>query len=342
MIDKLRIQNLRSVADSGDIELKPIMILLGANSSGKSTFLRSFPLFAQSVDKKLRGPVAWFDTSFVDYGDYKTAKNKYASEQEGITFSYQMSSVDVAMRRNYYPNVELLNSNQISDVYLTFSLKDDSKGTYIDSIEIKLNAISYELDVKGRNENIDCKLNGEPFVIPERFTFNFNTAFSILPSFPFPQYNSLNSSPIHPIHYPYLFHNSNIKMNIIFTFPFLKLDNFNSFSTFLSYNKYVIHTLYNSSLKHYSLSNTLFHSFSSNKTIIIIIITININIKIVVFFLLSEYSHRVYSRIHFYMYCYSFSIQSSSYQPNPHTAINSCFSSSLKASIERFCIAIFI
>lgn len=183
MIDKLRIQNLRSIADSGDIELKPIMILLGANSSGKSTFLRSFPLFAQSVDKKLRGPVAWFDTSFVDYGDYKTAKNKYASEQEGITFSYQMSSVDVAMRRNYYPNVELLNSNQISDVYLTFSLKDDSKGTYIDSIKIKLNAISYELDVKGRNENIDCKLNGEPFVIPERFTFNFNTAFSILPSF---------------------------------------------------------------------------------------------------------------------------------------------------------------
>ena len=106
MIDKLRIQNLRSIADSGDIELKPIMILLGANSSGKSTFLRSFPLFAQSVDKKLRGPVAWFDTSFVDYGDYKTAKNKYAEEQEGITFSYQMSKVGVPMRRNYYPNVE--------------------------------------------------------------------------------------------------------------------------------------------------------------------------------------------------------------------------------------------
>ena len=132
MIDKLRIMNLRSIADSHDIELKPIMILLGANSSGKSSFLRSFPLFAQSVDKKLRGPVAWFDTSFVDFGDFKTAKNKYAPDQEGIIFSYQMSSVDVAMRRNYYPNVELLNSHQLSDVYLTFSLKDDSKGTYID------------------------------------------------------------------------------------------------------------------------------------------------------------------------------------------------------------------
>lgn len=182
MIDRLRIKNLRSIADSYDIELKPIMILLGANSSGKSTFLRSFPLFAQSVDKKLRGPIAWFDTSFVDFGDYKTAKNKYAAEEDGITFSYQMSKVDVAMRRNYYPNVELLNSDQLSDVYLTFSLKDDSKGTYIDFIKIELNAISYELSVKGRNEYVDCKLNGESLMFPERFSFNFNTALAILPS----------------------------------------------------------------------------------------------------------------------------------------------------------------
>ena len=75
MIDDLRIKNLRSILDSGKIELKPIMILLGSNSSGKSTFLRSFPLFTQSVDKKLRGPISWFDTSYVDYGDFKTAKN---------------------------------------------------------------------------------------------------------------------------------------------------------------------------------------------------------------------------------------------------------------------------
>ena len=33
MIENLRIMNLRSIVDSGKIELKPIMILLGANSS---------------------------------------------------------------------------------------------------------------------------------------------------------------------------------------------------------------------------------------------------------------------------------------------------------------------
>ena len=183
MIKELRIQNLRSIKDSSDIELKPIMILLGANSSGKSTFLRSFPLFSQSVDKKLRGPIAWFDTSFVDYGDYKTAKNKYASDKEGITFSYKMSNVSVSLRRSFYANVEFLGGNELDEVFLSFSLKDDSKGTYIDNIIIKLKSVVYELAVKGRDENIEWILNGEKFEPQERFTFNFNTAFAILPSF---------------------------------------------------------------------------------------------------------------------------------------------------------------
>lgn len=183
MIDTLRIQNLRSIKDSADIALKPIMILLGANSSGKSTFLRSFPLFAQSVDKKLRGPIAWFDTSFVDFGDYKTAKNKYAPEQEGITFSYKMSNVRVALRRNYYPNIEMLDEKELKDVHVSFTLKDDSKGTYIDDVKIKIPFIEYELSIKGRNENVECMINGNTIEMPERFTFNFNTSFAILPSF---------------------------------------------------------------------------------------------------------------------------------------------------------------
>ena len=90
MIEEFRIRNLRSIKDSGSIRLSPITLLLGTNSSGKSTFLRSFPLFSQSVSKHLRGPIAWFDNNFVDFGDFRTAKNKYADVSEGIVFSYSL------------------------------------------------------------------------------------------------------------------------------------------------------------------------------------------------------------------------------------------------------------
>lgn len=87
MITHIRIQNLRSLQDTGFIEVKPLTILLGANSSGKSTFLRSFPLFTQSVSKSLREPISWFDDAYVDFGDYDTAKSKLAPDGEGIMFS---------------------------------------------------------------------------------------------------------------------------------------------------------------------------------------------------------------------------------------------------------------
>lgn len=42
MITHVRIENFRSLKDTGWIQIKPVNILLVANSSGKSSFLRSF------------------------------------------------------------------------------------------------------------------------------------------------------------------------------------------------------------------------------------------------------------------------------------------------------------
>lgn len=45
----LRLQNYRCFEDTGDIELKQITYLLGANSAGKSSFLKFFALFSSSL-----------------------------------------------------------------------------------------------------------------------------------------------------------------------------------------------------------------------------------------------------------------------------------------------------
>ena len=50
LISSFRVQNLRAIADSGHIPLRRVNILVGKNSSGKSSILRLFPLLRQSVE----------------------------------------------------------------------------------------------------------------------------------------------------------------------------------------------------------------------------------------------------------------------------------------------------
>jgi energy-coupling factor transporter ATP-binding protein EcfA2 len=77
----IRVTNLRSIKDSGWVQLKPLTLLVGANSSGKSTLLRLFPLLKQSVLQQTQGPMLWFDENFVDFGGFNEALNSRAKEK---------------------------------------------------------------------------------------------------------------------------------------------------------------------------------------------------------------------------------------------------------------------
>lgn len=87
-VESLRIRNLRSFGSSGDyIPFKKLNILVGRNSCGKSTFLRTFPLLRQSVQADTRSPILWYG-SYVDFGDLRTATNSSAQE---VTFDFKIN-----------------------------------------------------------------------------------------------------------------------------------------------------------------------------------------------------------------------------------------------------------
>lgn len=89
-MDAIQIKNLRSIEDTGMVELKPITLLVGANSSGKSTFLRTIPLFKQSLNAKTIGPLLWYGNE-VDFGTYFTALRQGESQMD---FAFHWNKIE--------------------------------------------------------------------------------------------------------------------------------------------------------------------------------------------------------------------------------------------------------
>lgn len=77
-MNNIRLINFRNIADSGEIELKPLTILVGKNGSGKSSFLRLFPLLQQSMEVAKKGPFLWYNEKGVDFGDFNSTVREKA------------------------------------------------------------------------------------------------------------------------------------------------------------------------------------------------------------------------------------------------------------------------
>ncbi|WP_350343964.1 AAA family ATPase [Proteinivorax tanatarense] len=95
-MEEISINRLRSLVDIQQIKISPITVLVGKNSSGKSTFLRTFPLFKQSIARKTSEPILWFDEYGVDFGDFETAKNNVVKNDTiefGFTFSIKKNKL---------------------------------------------------------------------------------------------------------------------------------------------------------------------------------------------------------------------------------------------------------
>lgn len=86
-MDKIRIQNLRALKDTQEVELKPLTLLVGANSTGKSTFLRTFPLLRQGMLVNKQGPILWYGSE-VDFGSFQDAVT-HGNDSMNISFFWK-------------------------------------------------------------------------------------------------------------------------------------------------------------------------------------------------------------------------------------------------------------
>lgn len=159
MLKSIRLRNLRSFPNDDDapyVDLKPLTVLIGKNSSGKSSFLRSLPLLRQSVEANTTGPILWY-SSYVDFGAFSEAK-KDDSKENIIYFDFKLTLnfIDhtVLRRKQRLIGIDKYNSKDIP-VIVNVGVTEAKNKTIAKELIISIYDIKYSFIF---NENLDCEL----------------------------------------------------------------------------------------------------------------------------------------------------------------------------------------
>ena len=174
----IRLKNIRSLKDTGKIELAPLTILLGKNSSGKSTFLRMFPLFKQSWNNKNVGALALYG-DFVDFGDFDSIKST-DTKDDFIAIWF-----DIDIPQDRVPR--LLTSTLLKPQIVTWQCEVRIKPLpktdilYCPYIKIEQGGISIEMSLSTDDVPSDIRINNhsyKEFLKHTKFNYNpFSTCF---------------------------------------------------------------------------------------------------------------------------------------------------------------------
>lgn len=142
-MDRIKIMGLRSLYETDNIELKPLTLALGKNSSGKSTLMRTFPLIKQTLETKVSEPLLWYGR-YVDFGDFNQSINRL-NENNTISFCFNIFIPLKNFREYDYFSIEEngVENKQIS-IFITIDKEKIESTTYeYDNNTIK---ICYDLD----------------------------------------------------------------------------------------------------------------------------------------------------------------------------------------------------
>ncbi len=95
MLTRLRIQNFKSLADTGDMSIRPLTFLVGPNSAGKTSVLQTLLMLRQTVDERDPNITLKVNGPWVTLGSYLHCVHRAADEEPGsreLEISFTFSS----------------------------------------------------------------------------------------------------------------------------------------------------------------------------------------------------------------------------------------------------------
>lgn len=199
-LNRIRINNVRSLKDTGMITLPQITVLVGENSSGKSTFLRTFPLIKQSICKRTDGPLLWAGDvdDYVDFGSFSETVTNDHSETIGFTFEFPLIYRD---EFQYSWELPGLNDAKNKIVY-SITIAQSKNREYVSNLLVRINDTDISFDFDPELSNASVAVDGYPIdlpeIDPEKNTpyYYYRTTIPCVFGFPFPNIAELESQLI--------------------------------------------------------------------------------------------------------------------------------------------------
>lgn len=214
-LDKICIKNVRSLKDTGLVSLSPVTLLLGENSSGKSTFLRAFPLLKQSISKRTDGPLLWAGDidDYVDFGSFlETVTNDGESDSIEFQFLFRLADENQYSRYMYRLPSELRRAfksvwSEAEKISYIISIRQKDNHEYVSSLKVYINETVFEFDLSPLRWFGVARVNGETIIranTKEKVRQNiseigFSRDFSEVFGFSLPPIGSLISDVLKPL-----------------------------------------------------------------------------------------------------------------------------------------------
>lgn len=164
-MQNFRLENYRCFSDTGTIEIKPINLLIGRNSSGKSSLLKFFPLLKQSMRRHINGVFLWYDESLVDFKDFRNALKRGASEMTITLTNLLFQISQVSQDKRNYP-VKVTTKLTLAPLHSIEAVHQDSiVPDYLRQISIEFLGNNIELtlsnDTMPSTKIVNLTINGE-------------------------------------------------------------------------------------------------------------------------------------------------------------------------------------
>jgi predicted ATPase len=179
-MESIRIKNLRSLKDTQDIRFKGLTILVGENSAGKSTLIRTFPLIKQSIETETTTPFLWYG-NYVDFGSFKESLNRDNEKQIEFRFKFSTRLNQIIYRAGRYMYAKEI-ENPLVDIEASICIEEREKNDYVSRMNLVVEDNEIDIIINKKDKIDRLTINSEDLTNMVKDYVVVNVDRGIIPS----------------------------------------------------------------------------------------------------------------------------------------------------------------